>query len=108
MHEQKAADVAEPLHDGVAAQHHVQKRPTPSLPAEDVADNIARVPDDQLPSHRERQRWDFSKRLSELMDDLLPKLAVVTQKVNTYTGTDYSGVEALRQEIKEQGTCPSR
>jgi sensitive to high expression protein 9 len=68
-----------------------------------VADNVARVPDEHLPSHRERQRWDLSKRLSDLMDDMLPKLAVVTQKVNTYTGTDYSGVEALRQEIKEQG-----
>jgi sensitive to high expression protein 9 len=84
--------------------------PQPSRPAQspasdskdNVADNIARVPDEQLPSHRERQRWDFSKRLSELMDDLLPKLAVVTQKVNTYTGTDYSGVEALRREIQEQ------
>ncbi|KAH7398469.1 Mdm33 family-domain-containing protein, partial [Pyrenochaeta sp. MPI-SDFR-AT-0127] len=69
---------------------------------ERVADNIARVPDEHLPSHRERQRWDLSKRLSEVMDELLPKLAVVTQKVNTYTGTDYSGVEALRREIKEQ------
>jgi sensitive to high expression protein 9 len=38
------------------------------------------------------------------MDEVLPKLALVTQKVNTYTGTDYSGVEALRREIKEQGT----
>jgi sensitive to high expression protein 9 len=37
------------------------------------------------------------------MDDLLPKLAIVTQKVNTYTGTDYSGIEALRREIKDQG-----
>jgi sensitive to high expression protein 9 len=35
------------------------------------------------------------------MDELLPKLAEVTQKVNTYTGTDYSGIEALRREIKE-------
>ena len=76
---------------------------TSHLKEEDVADNIARVPDEHLPSHRERQRWDFSKRLSELMDELLPKLAVVTQKVNTYTGTDYSGVEALRREIMEQG-----
>ena len=73
-------------------------------PKNDVADNIARVPDDQLPSHRERQRWSLSKRFSEAMDELLPKLAVVTHKVNTYTGTDYSGVEALRQEIIEQGT----
>lgn len=70
----------------------------------DRSDTINRVPDEQLPSHRERQRWDLSKRFSEIMDDLLPKLAVVTQKVNTYTGTDYSGVAALRREIKEQGT----
>ncbi|PSN62016.1 hypothetical protein BS50DRAFT_460505, partial [Corynespora cassiicola Philippines] len=69
---------------------------------EKVVDNIARVPAEDLPSHREAQRWDFSKRLTELMDELLPKLAVVTQKVNTYTGTDYSGIEALRKEIKEQ------
>lgn len=67
-----------------------------------AADNIKRVPDEHLPSHREAQRWDFSKRLTELMDELLPKLAVVTQKVNTYTGTDYSGIAALRKEIKEQ------
>lgn len=40
------------------------------------------------------------------MDELLPKLATVGQKVNTFTGTDYSGIEALRREIKEQGTVP--
>lgn len=68
-------------------------------------DNIARVPDEHLPSHQEKQRWSLSKRFSNAMDELLPKLAVVTQKVNTYTGTDYSGVEALRREIKEQGIC---
>ncbi|KAL5117919.1 sensitivity to high expression protein she9 [Pleosporales sp. CAS-2024a] len=76
--------------------------PSPDVQKDDVSDNIQRVPDEHLPSHRERQRWDLSKRLSELMDEVLPKLAVVTQKVNTYTGTDYSGVEALRREIKEQ------
>jgi sensitive to high expression protein 9 len=68
-----------------------------------AADNVAPVPDEHLPSHHQGQRWDFSKRLQELMDEVLPKLAVVTQKVNTYTGTDYSGVAALRREIKEQG-----
>ncbi|KAF2204396.1 hypothetical protein GQ43DRAFT_409601 [Delitschia confertaspora ATCC 74209] len=65
-------------------------------------DTINRVPDEDLPSHRERQRWDLSKQFSKLMDELLPKLAIVTQKVNTYTGTDYSGIAALRREIKEQ------
>ncbi|KAL1597788.1 sensitivity to high expression protein she9 [Paraconiothyrium brasiliense] len=66
-------------------------------------DNIERVAADQLPSHHQAQRWDFSKRFQDFMDDILPKLAVVTQKVNTYTGTDYSGIEALKREIKDQG-----
>jgi sensitive to high expression protein 9 len=85
------------------AQQQLQEDSSSKTKKNDVSDNIERVPDEQLPSHRERQRWDLSKRLSELMDQVLPKLAVVTQKVNTYTGTDYSGVEALRREIKEQG-----
>jgi sensitive to high expression protein 9 len=87
------------------AQARPQVKPTPTgtTTTDHVADNITRVPDEHLPSHRERQRWDFSKRFSDFMDEVLPKLAVVTQKVNTYTGTDYSGVEALRREIKEQG-----
>lgn len=84
------------------AQERLQEEEAPAAKHDHVKDNISRVPDEHLPSHRERQRWDFSKRFSELMDEVLPKLAVVTQKVNTYTGTDYSGVEALRQEIKEQ------
>jgi sensitive to high expression protein 9 len=97
LNEEKSSEIAQ------EAQQLTPGEPTPSAKIDDVADNIARVPDEQLPSHRERQRWDLSKRFSEFMDELLPKLAVVTQKVNTYTGTDYSGVEALRHEIKEQG-----
>jgi sensitive to high expression protein 9 len=85
-------------------QERVREDPTSATQEDNIADNIRRVPDEHLPSHRERQRWDFSKRFSEIMDEVLPKLALVTQKVNTYTGTDYSGVEALRREIKEQGT----
>ncbi|PVI02510.1 hypothetical protein DM02DRAFT_491859, partial [Periconia macrospinosa] len=69
---------------------------------EEVVDNIDRVPAEKLPSHRESQRWSFHKRLNELMDELLPKLADVTQKVNTYTGTDYTGIQALKKEIKDQ------
>lgn len=87
----------------VEAQESVQKGPVVSQSKDDVVDNVKRVPDEHLPSHQERQRWNFEKRFSRFMDELLPKIAVVTQKVNTYTGTDYSGVEALRREIKEQG-----
>ncbi|GAM90130.1 hypothetical protein ANO11243_081700 [Dothideomycetidae sp. 11243] len=36
------------------------------------------------------------------MDEMLAKAAVAGQRVNTYTGTDYSGIEALRQQIVEQ------
>lgn len=97
----------------VEAQRRAQE-PTVSQDKEDIVDNVKRVPDEQLPSHQERQRSNFEKRFAALMDELLPKIAVVTQKVNTYTGTDYSGVEALRREIQEQGmhgalitNCPS-
>ena len=92
---------------------HVEPRPqsthapsthAPSTKQDKPKPNVTPVPNEQLPSHHQGQRWDFSKRLQELMDEVLPKLAVVTQKVNTYTGTDYSGVAALRSEIKEQGT----
>ncbi|KAF1942985.1 hypothetical protein EJ02DRAFT_443611 [Clathrospora elynae] len=97
--ESSKAEAEKPSVDKV--QEPPRKEPTTTSESE-VADNIARVPDEYLPSHRERQRWHLSKRFSEVMDELLPKLAVVTQKVNTYTGTDYSGVEALRREIIEQ------
>lgn len=80
-----------------------ETRPEPTK--DENVGSIPSVPAEDLPSHREAQRWDFSKRLTELMDEVLPKLAVVTQKVNTLTGTDYSGIEALKREIKEHGTC---
>ncbi|KAG9194705.1 hypothetical protein G6011_04740 [Alternaria panax] len=97
--ETSVAALQEPPVPGV--EQPPPKEPEPPKKDEPL-DDIARVPDEHLPSHQEKQRWNLSKRFSEAMDELLPKLAVVTQKVNTYTGTDYSGVEALRREIKEQ------
>ncbi|KAF2838667.1 hypothetical protein M501DRAFT_934616 [Patellaria atrata CBS 101060] len=55
-----------------------------------------------LPSHREGQRWNYFKRFSVIMENLQAKLAIASQRVNNYTGTDYSGIEALRQSIKDQ------
>lgn len=104
--EKKPSNVPEPSPETMPPLRLNEVPPTSQTPppkSEEVKDNILRVPDEDLPSHREAQRWDFSKRLTELMDELLPKLAIVTQKVNTYTGTDYSGIEALRGEIKKQG-----
>lgn len=85
------------------SQERLQEEQAVKSDKSPVKDNIERVPDEHLPSHRDKQRWNLSKRLAEAMDEILPKLAVVTQKVNTYTGTDYSGIEALRREIIEQG-----
>ncbi|KAK7511019.1 hypothetical protein IWZ03DRAFT_318254 [Phyllosticta citriasiana] len=63
---------------------------------------VQKVPDEQLPSHRQGLRWEIYKRLSAWMDEMLPKLILVGQKVNSFTGTDYSGIEALRLEIQQQ------
>ena len=65
------------------------------------------VADEELPSHRERIRWRLSKQINKLMDDLMPKLALASQRINNYTGTDYSGIERLRNEIVEQGMVQS-
>ncbi|KAF1993692.1 hypothetical protein P154DRAFT_502989 [Amniculicola lignicola CBS 123094] len=75
------------------------KKQTPSPKQEPI---VHRVPTEDLPSHSAQKRWNLSKRFTEFMDDLLPRIAVVTHKVNMYTGTDYSGIESLRREIKEQ------
>ncbi|KAF2752743.1 mitochondrial distribution and morphology family 33, partial [Pseudovirgaria hyperparasitica] len=42
------------------------------------------------------------KRLAQLMEEAQERIAILTHKVNNYTGTDYSGIQELRQQIKEQ------
>ncbi|KAF2396687.1 hypothetical protein EJ06DRAFT_533949 [Trichodelitschia bisporula] len=69
--------------------------PPPPSPVQQAAD-------EDLPSHTERNRWSLSKRLNHFMDNLMPKLIMAGQRINQFTGTDYSGIEALRREIKEQ------
>lgn len=58
---------------------------------------------EKLPSHSQSRRSDVSKRLQTFMDGMLAKAAVAGQRVNIYTGTDYSGIESLRQQIVDQG-----
>lgn len=43
--------------------------------------------------------------MAKLMDNLLTKATLASHQINTYTGTDFSGIEALRNEIveREQG-----
>ena len=72
----------------------------PNVPLNDSP--VHAVPDEQLPSHIETRRWTLTKRFNKVMDGLMPRIAQLSQRINSYTGTDYSGIEALRREIKEQ------
>lgn len=67
------------------------------------AEATATAKDDQLPSHMERRRWQLSKRAQTIMDDVLAKASRASHQLNSITGTDYSGIEALRQSIIDQG-----
>ncbi|CZT24997.1 uncharacterized protein RCC_10725 [Ramularia collo-cygni] len=72
--------------------------PSPSEPPPDTPASVS----SSLPSHTEQQRWDYSKKMAKLMDDLLARASVASQHINAYTGTDFSGIEALRKEIVDQ------
>ncbi|KAF2672235.1 hypothetical protein BT63DRAFT_191931 [Microthyrium microscopicum] len=88
----------------------LENKPPSTIPKDDSAPKpslaqdpkVNRVPDNELPSHRLTRQWDFSKRFHTVMDGLMKKMAVASQQINNYTGTDYSGIEALRREIQEQ------
>lgn len=63
-----------------------------------------RAEQETMPSDVQKQRWDLSKRFQVAMDTVLSKAATAGHRVNQYTGTDYSGIEALRQAIIAQGS----
>ena len=68
-------------------------------------DTVAeRATQETMPSDVQKQRWDMSKRVQVLMDKVLAKATTAGHRVNQYTGTDYSGIEALRQAIIAQGS----
>ncbi|KAF2103432.1 hypothetical protein NA57DRAFT_33160 [Rhizodiscina lignyota] len=84
-------------------------RPTGTLPTSTIPKPLPTAPEavkiapaEDLPSHNERQRYAFTRRFNTFMDTLLARLATAGHEINKYTGTDYSGIEALRQEIKDQ------
>jgi sensitive to high expression protein 9 len=92
---------------------------TPQLVVEEAGDehpskspldgsSVHIVPDEDLPSHREKLKWRLSRRFNKMMDDLMPRLALASQRINTFTGTDYSAIQALRNEIIEQGTASTQ
>ncbi|KAI4149598.1 MAG: hypothetical protein LQ340_004547 [Diploschistes diacapsis] len=58
-----------------------------------------------LPSTEEGRRSHLSKRFAHVMDHLQSNIFLAGQRLNDLTG--YSGIEALKKEIEEQGKPPS-
>lgn len=55
-----------------------------------------------LPSHTANLRFEMTKRFHRYMEHLLELAALYSHRLNTYTGTDYSGISALRAAISSQ------
>ena len=54
-----------------------------------------------LPSEEEGRRSHLAKRLSHVMDHLQSNIFIAGQRLNDLTG--YSGIEALKKDIEQQG-----
>lgn len=72
-----------------------------SLKHADEAKFEKRAARDDLPSHEESRRSHLSKKFSHVMDHLQSNIFTAGQRLNDLTG--YSGIEALKKEIEEQG-----
>ena len=57
--------------------------------------------DHDLPSKQEGRRSHLSKQLSHMMDNLQSNVFIAGQRLNDLTG--YSGIEALKKDIEQQG-----
>ena len=60
------------------------------------------TPRKDLPSQAEHRRSLVSKRFTHVMDNVQSNIFLAGQRLNDLTG--YSGIEALKKEIEEQGT----
>ena len=60
----------------------------------------------ELPSHEESRQSPFYKRFSNMMDHAQSNIFIAGQRLNDLTG--YSGIEALKKDIEEQGTIVQR
>ena len=64
--------------------------------------NAADKPRSDLPSQEEGRRSHISKRFSHVMDHLQSNIFIAGQRLNDLTG--YSGIEALKKDIEQQGS----
>ena len=63
--------------------------------------NPAKATRKELPSQEEGRRSHVSRRFTHLMDHLQSNIFIAGQRLNDLTG--YSGIEALKKDIEEQG-----
>ena len=68
------------------------------------AQDASHTPQKELPSQEEGRRSHVSKRFSHIMDHLQSNIFIAGQRLNDLTG--YSGIEALKKDIEEQGWAP--
>lgn len=66
-----------------------------------AAEDASSIPQKDLPSQEEGRRSQVSKRFSHVMDHLQSNIFIAGQRLNDLTG--YSGIEALKKDIEEQG-----
>ena len=66
--------------------------------------NAGDKPRSDLPSQEEGRRSHISKRFSHVMDHLQSNIFIAGQRLNDLTG--YSGIEALKKDIEQQGPLP--
>lgn len=63
--------------------------------------NAADMPRGDLPSQEEGRRSHMAKKFSHVMDHLQSNIFIAGQRLNDLTG--YSGIEALKKDIEQQG-----
>lgn len=74
---------------------------TVSSSPKSAAEDASRTSQKELPSQEEGRRSHVSKRFSHIMDHLQSNIFIAGQRLNDLTG--YSGIEALKKDIEEQG-----
>ena len=70
-------------------------------PSSGDVSSVSKAFQTELPSQEEGRRSHVSKRFTHLMDHLQSNIFIAGQRLNDLTG--YSGIEALKKDIEEQG-----
>ena len=90
-----------PLVKSLRSKGRYASSTTSSSPQSDQSKDEPASPRTNLPSQEESRRSQVAKRFSHVMDNLQSNIFIAGQRLNDLTG--YSGIEALKKEIEDQG-----